>query len=110
MHSALLLSCCLLLLACTEALDQMKTCTTDIFWEHNIQNRPAVLPPYSINGGNAARGGQVNLFIDQSNSRGALPCADGEERKAKGVTNCTTTTKKTPPPRSSSHRCLTSLV
>lgn len=62
-----------------EALDQLKTCTTDIFWDHNIQNRPAVLPPYSINGGNAARGGQVNLFIDESNSRGALPCADGEE-------------------------------
>ena len=69
-----------MLLACTEALDQLKNCTTDIFWEYNIQNRPAVLPPYSINGGNAARRGQVNLFIDESNSGGALPCADGEER------------------------------
>ena len=69
---------CLLLLACTEMMDQYKTCASDIFYEFKVQNRPSVLPPHGINGGNAATGGQVKHF-DESNFRGALPGADGEE-------------------------------
>ena len=39
-----------------------KTAATSIFWKHEVQNRPATVPPHAINGGNASRGGEANPF------------------------------------------------
>ena len=75
-HSALLLSW--LLLACADAIEDRKTCASDIFYEFKVQNRPGVIPPYSINCGNAFTGGQENLF-DENGFPRPLPPADGEE-------------------------------
>ena len=46
-----------------EAIVRHKTCTTDIFWENKVQNRPATVPPFCINGGSAAQGGEANPFV-----------------------------------------------
>ena len=93
---------CLLLLACTEMMDQYKTCASDIFYEFKVQNRPSVLPPHGINGGNAATGGQVKHF-DESNFRGALPGADGEETYGEVDDDYD---ENAPPRRSPSPRCM----
>ena len=49
---------------CTDQITKFKTCCTDIFWLHRVQNRPATVPPHSINGGTAAGGGTVNPLSD----------------------------------------------
>ena len=45
---------------CTDQITKFKTNCTDIFWLHKVQNRPATVPPHSINGGSAAMGGIEN--------------------------------------------------
>ena len=52
----------LVLALCTDEITQYKTCTTDIFWHFQVQNRAATVPPHSINGGNAEVGGVENLL------------------------------------------------
>ena len=49
---------------CTDQITKFKTSCTDIFWLHRVQNRPATVPPHSINGGTAAGGGTVNPLSD----------------------------------------------
>ena len=65
------------MLPCTDAIEDWKTCASDIFYEFKVQNRPGVIPPFSINGGNRAAGGQHNLF-DENGFPHPLP-PDGEE-------------------------------
>ena len=51
----------LLSLVADEITDN-KTCASDIFYDFKVMNRPAVVPPYTINGGSADTGGVHNLF------------------------------------------------
>ena len=74
----------LLLALCTDNITQHKTCTTDIFWQFEVQNRPATVAPHSINGGNAEAGGVGNL-LDGSAAEVAqpgLPASNGGESTA----------------------------
>ena len=64
---------------CTELITKFRTCTTDIFWELEVQNRPATVPPHQINGGSAAAGGEHNNCNDEWPSDGeGTAAADGE--------------------------------
>jgi hypothetical protein len=45
-----------------ENMTEFKDCVTSIFWEHEVQERAATVPPFHINGGNAAAGGEANPF------------------------------------------------
>lgn len=42
----------------------VKLCT-DMLWDANTQNRPAVCSPFTIDGGSAARRGQPNVFASK---------------------------------------------
>ena len=43
-----------------ENMTDHKNVTTKIFWQNDVQERAGTVPPYSINGGNAERGGEAN--------------------------------------------------
>ena len=47
-----------------------ETVSTPIFWKYDIQSRPSSIPPHSIDGGNAAKGGETNHFESGKAKRG----------------------------------------
>ena len=56
------------------------TAATDIFWKHEFQNRPSVVPPHSVNGGNAATGGQANpLHTERKRKKDATGDDDDDD-------------------------------
>jgi len=52
--------------------------------EYDVHNRPAIVPPHSINGGSAAKGGESNPFQRSSTKRSSRDEEEGEEGDAKG--------------------------
>ena len=50
-------------MSAAENMTEHKTVATKIFWDNEVQNRPATVPPHSINGGSAERGGETNPFV-----------------------------------------------
>ena len=74
----------LVLALCTDDITQYKTCTTDIFWHFEVQNRPATVAPYSIHGGNAEVGGVENLLngSEPEVTQPGLPATNNDEPTA----------------------------
>ena len=60
-----------------------ETCSTHIFWANEVQNRPGVVPLHSMNGGNAAAGGQHNP-LKKRRHRKTAPEAEASEMESDG--------------------------
>ena len=61
-----------------------ETCSTHVFWAHEVQNRPGVVPLHAINGGNAAAGGQHNPLKKRGGKRKAAAAEGGGDGGSDG--------------------------